>query len=133
MKKWLALALALILCLCLTACGDNQTTTFDDDYQYEGEPPETSTGTTALTAETAELNALRALLDFLYGVYGYNDEDYDISRTTYQIGSIKGNGDGGYIVKGRYYLYDCYGDRHSGFNSFEIEVRKTGGTSIIDY
>ena len=124
MKRFLCFIVILtIVCINLCACGSNSTNQNDNkDYEYD---------TSIITKSEAESRAASALYIKLKAVYLYVDS-YDISQTTYSVGSISGSASSGYTVSGTYSLYDKYGNFKEREN-FSVKVDSDGHTTVTEY
>ena len=109
-KKIFVIFMVLIMCFVAVGCGDSPTDSSDDDSSSNSNQSQ-SESQGATLEDIIRQNASVALYDRLVDLFG---DRYNVSATKYSIATIEA-GSYGYTVRGKFYMYDKYGEAVSDY------------------
>lgn len=114
------LMIVLVSTFVLNGCGDTSKT--------DSKSVSTRKMTTELSKEQIERYAASALYKELKIAY---EKRYDVSQTKYSVASIESVPDG-WMVNGRYSLYDKYGNFQHTYD-FSVKVQRNGNAKVTRF
>ncbi len=124
MKRLLSFLLIFVFIFSFCACTEYDSSSYNDSSSSEKE--ETSH---LISKSEAEELALSALYSKLVSVY---TGPFEVSQTRYSVGSVTGSSSRGYTIKGKFSLYDKYGD-YRATRKFSVEVDSDGFAKVTEY